>query len=135
MKNFRDLQVWCKAHELTVAVYRRTAAFPREETFGLTRQIRRCSSSIGANIAEGCGRRGNGELHRFFQIAAGPVSALENHLVLARDLEFLRSEEYDQFIARVVELRKMLAGLIAKVDVERNAGYEIGKRTNVDAVP
>jgi len=125
MKDFRDLLVWRKAHELTLAMYRRTALFPREELFGLTKQIRRCSGSIGANIAEGCGRRGNGELHRFLQIATGSVSELENHLFLARDLEFLRAQEYEEFRLRVVELRKMLASLILKVDLERNAGYEI----------
>ena len=57
MKNFRDLQVWDKAHKLTLEAYKITQAFPREELYGLTSQIRRSSASIGANIAEGCGRR------------------------------------------------------------------------------
>jgi four helix bundle protein len=63
MKDFRNLQVWGKAHDLTLAVYRETKHFPKEELFGLTSQMRRCSASIGANIAEGCGRSGNAELH------------------------------------------------------------------------
>lgn len=127
MKDFRDLMVWRKAHALTVAIYHRTALFPKEEMFGLTRQIRRCSGSIGANIAEGCGRRGNGELHRFLQIASGSVSELESHFLLALDLGFLSSEEHAHFASRIIEVRKMLAALIAKVDLERNAGYEVAK--------
>jgi len=75
----------------------------------------------------GCGRRGNGELHRFLQIASGSVSELDNHFLLARDLGFLSSEEHAHFASRIIELRKMLAALIAKVDLERNAGYEVAK--------
>ncbi|MFZ0481563.1 MAG: four helix bundle protein [Terriglobales bacterium] len=71
MHDFKDLRVWTKAHVLTVAVYRSTREFPREELFGLTSQMRRASSSIGANIAEGCGRRSDGELTRFLHIARG----------------------------------------------------------------
>jgi 23S rRNA-intervening sequence protein len=69
MKSFRDLKVWEKAHLLALAAYDGTANFPTQEMFGLVSQIRRCASSIPANIAEGCGRRGNGEFHRFLQIA------------------------------------------------------------------
>jgi four helix bundle protein len=91
MKNFRDLQVWGKAHVLALDVYRLTARFPREELFGLTSQMRKCSASIAANIAEGCGRRGNAEFHRFLQIAAGSASELEYHILLARDLGYLEA--------------------------------------------
>jgi hypothetical protein len=62
VKDFRDLQVWHKAHHLTLAVYRFTATFPREERYGLTTQLRRSSSSIAANLAEGCGRNGDADL-------------------------------------------------------------------------
>src|SRR4051812_37370068 len=74
MKDFRDLKVWEKAHELTLACYTETMQFPKHEIFGLVSQIRRSSSSIPANIAEGCGRRGNAELHRFLQIGMGSAS-------------------------------------------------------------
>jgi|SRR5579864_4154096 len=86
MKDFRDLKVWEKAHQLTLAIYRLTATFPREERFGLTSQVRRCSASIGANIAEGCGKRGNAEFQRFLQIASGSASELDYHLLLSHDL-------------------------------------------------
>jgi len=61
MKDFRGLSVWRKAHAVTLEIYRVTRSFPREETYGITSQMRRCSSSVAANIAEGCGRRGNTE--------------------------------------------------------------------------
>ncbi|HET9283335.1 MAG TPA: four helix bundle protein [Candidatus Angelobacter sp.] len=76
MKNFRDLKVWEKAHALVLLCYEATKPFPRNEIFGLVSQIRRAGSSIPANIAEGCGRRGNAELHRFLQIAMGSATSL-----------------------------------------------------------
>jgi four helix bundle protein len=85
MKDFRQLKVWQKSHQLTLAVYKLTASFPREETYGLSAQIRRASSSISANLAEGCGRNGDAELARYCSIASGSASELEYHLLLARD--------------------------------------------------
>ena len=67
MKDFRDLDVWHKAHQLTLDAYRITASFPKQEMFGMTSQIRRAAVSIAANIAEGCGKRGNGEFQRFLE--------------------------------------------------------------------
>ena len=80
MQDFKDLVVWQKAHQLTLALYQRTAKFPREELFGLASQIRRCSASIGAHLAEGCGRKGHAEFHRFLQVAAGSANELEYYL-------------------------------------------------------
>lgn len=94
MKDFRDVKVWQKAHELALEVYKATAVFRREELYGLTSQIRRSCISIPANIAEGCGRSGDAELARFFQIAMGSASELEYHCLLARDLGFLTTSTY-----------------------------------------
>lgn len=77
VKDFRELKVWQKAPELTLAVYQLTATFPREELYGLTTQLRRSSSSISANLAEGCGRNGDAEFARFCSIAMGSASELE----------------------------------------------------------
>lgn len=82
MKNFRDLQVWEKAHLLALDAYRVTNASPRHELFGLTSQIRRAAVSIAANLAEGCGNRGNGEFQRYLNIACGSSSELEYHFLL-----------------------------------------------------
>jgi four helix bundle protein len=89
MKNVRDLQVWEKAHLLPLASYKITNGFPKQEMYGMSSQIRRCAASIPANIAEGCGKRGNGEFQRFLNIAIGSASELEYHFLLAQDLGFI----------------------------------------------
>ena len=94
MRNYKDLWVWDEGHQLTLAVYKATASFPKDERFGLTSQIRRASASIGANLAEGCGRRSDGEMGRFVQIAMGSGAELSYHLLLSKDLELLPEEEY-----------------------------------------
>jgi four helix bundle protein len=121
MKNFRDLQVWHKAHSLTLTSYRITSTFPKQEMYGLISQIRRCAASIPANIAEGCGKRGNGEFYRFLNIALGSASELEYHFLLARDLSFVKEESYQQLERRVVEIKRMLASLACKVQADRLA--------------
>ena len=111
MRNFKELRVWQAAHELTLAVYRATSRFPREELYGLISQMRRASVSIGANLAEGCGRYSGGELNRFVQIARGSASELEYHLLLAHDLEFLVRDEYQALQQSLTSVRKMLMSL------------------------
>ena len=112
MQDFRNLKVWGKGHGLTLELYRITRAFPQEEIYGLTSQIRRAAASIGANIAEGCGRRGDPELRRFLLIAMGSASELEYHLVLARDLDFLDPATHHKLEKNVVDVKRMLASLI-----------------------
>ena len=106
MKDFRDLKVWEKAHALVLACYGATKPFPREEIFGLVSQIRRAASSIPANIAEGCGRRGNAELHRFLQMAMGSANELEYHLLLSKDLGYLKVEDHQRLQPRVEEVKR-----------------------------
>jgi four helix bundle protein len=118
MKDFRKLSVWEKSHSLVIEIYKITASFPKNETFGLTSQIRRACASIPANIAEGCGRDGETELARFLQIALGSASELEYHILLARDLTFLDEKSYDNLNNRVTEVKRMLTSLIQKLRVE-----------------
>ena len=115
MQSFRSLRVWEKAHKLTLDVYTCSKAFPREETYGLTSQMRRASASIGMNIAEGCCRKGGTEMARFLQIAIGSASEVEYQLLLAYDLEYLRNPEYDRLAIQVVEVKRMLSSLMQKV--------------------
>ena len=112
MEDFKDLRVWGKAHELTLAVYQKTRAFPKEEIYGLTSQLRRASASVGANIAEGCGRRSDAEMRRFVQIARGSANEVEYHLLLAKDLNFLTADEHKALEAKVLEIQRMLASLV-----------------------
>ena len=119
MKDFRQLRVWEKAHHLTLAVYKATAAFPRAELYGLTSQTRRACVSIPANIAGGCGRSGDAELARFLQIAMGSASELEYHLLLARDLNLLNSSDYEHLANGVTEVKRMLTSFIQKLRADR----------------
>jgi four helix bundle protein len=121
MKDFRDLMVWRKAHSLTVDTYHVTNGFPKQEIYGMTSQIRRCAVSIAANIAEGCGKRGNAEFQRFLNISTGSASELEYYFLLAHDLGFLSDANYGELHSRVVEVKRMLASLVHKIEAERLA--------------
>lgn len=115
VQDFRELMVWRKAHELTLAVYEATQGFPSFELFGLTRQMRRAAGSIGANIAEGAGRDSGLDFGRFLQMAVGSASELEYHTILARDLHYLQEDLAETIIADAQEVRRMLSSLIQKV--------------------
>jgi len=115
MKDFRQLMVWEKAHQLALTVYKATAKFPKEELYGLTSQIRRASMSIPTNIAEGCGRNTDAEFARFLQIAMGSASETEYELILARDLEFLANDNYESLHNEVEEVKRMLASLLKTI--------------------
>jgi four helix bundle protein len=115
MKDFRQLHVWQKAHQLTLAVYRVTASFPRAELYGLTMQLRRSSASIGANLAEGCGRDGDAEFARFCSISMGSASELDYHLLLASDLKLIDASDYTELAQQTSEVKRMLTGLLQKL--------------------
>lgn len=119
MKNFRELKVWEKAHHLTLAVYKVTTIFPRDELYGLTSQLRRACTSVPANIAEGCGRGSDAEFARFLQIAIGSASELEYHLLLARNLNLLRQVEYEQLDQEITDIKRMLTSFIQKLKADR----------------
>jgi four helix bundle protein len=116
MRNYRDLQVWTKAHTLTLDLYRLSQAFPREEIYGPTSQLRRSVASIGANLAEGCGRRTSAELARFVKIAMGSASELDYHLLLSHDLGFLKSNDFTRTASALTEVRKMLTSFLNSVE-------------------
>ena len=119
VRNFRELKVWEKAHQLTLSVYRATVDFPAEEKFGLTSQLRRAAAAIPANIAEGCGRAGERELARFLQIAMGSASELEYHLLLAHDLDLVDAASYQQLHDSTTEVKGMLTSFIRKLTADR----------------
>lgn len=115
MQDFKKLKVREKSLELTIAVYKATSTFPKEQLYGLTSQIRRSSESIPANIAEGWGRGGSGELGMFLHYAMGSASILEYHLLLARDLALLDGTKYKALSDRIVEVKRMLSALVQRV--------------------
>ena len=118
MKDFRQLVIWQKAHQLTLEIYQFTKLFPREETYGLTAQIRGAARSIPTNLAEGCGREGDNELARFCVIARGSASELEYHLLLAHDLKLI-DQDYGRLAEQTIEITEMLTALIQKLNAER----------------
>jgi four helix bundle protein len=115
MRNYRDLQVWKRAHQLTLEVYRLSQAFPANERYGLTSQVRRSCASVPANLAEGCGRRSDGEMSRFIQIAMGSGTELSCHLLLARDLALLKEADYKHLSSELQQILCMLSSLLGKI--------------------
>jgi four helix bundle protein len=115
MQNFRNLQVWQRAHRLTLDVYRATRPFPKYERFGLTGQIRRASSAIPANLAEGCGRGSDADFARFVQMALGSASELDYHLLLCHDLGYLSMESYQVLSGETASIMRMISGLLTKL--------------------
>ncbi len=112
MQDFRKLEVWQIAHQLTLDVYSATKEFPADERFSLTSQIRRACSSIGANLAEGCGRGSDTDFARFVQIAMGSACELECHLILGKDLSYLDVKLHQQLETETQRVKKMLASLL-----------------------
>ena len=121
MRNYRDLQTWNKAHKLTLDLYVLSRQFPKEEMYGLTSQLRRAASSIGANLAEGCGRQTNSEFARFVRISMGSASELDYHLLLARDLGLVETDAYQRAFKALTEVRKMLTSLLSTIELETPA--------------
>jgi len=118
VKDFRDLKVWEKSHNLALLAYKHTQNFPKQEMFGLTSQMRRAAVSIPTNIAEGCGRGGNFELARFLSIAMGSASELEYLLFISAGLGFLNRIDHKELELATTEVKRMLASLIAKINAE-----------------
>ncbi len=120
MKDFRRLQVWEKAHNLVLTIYRKSQDFPKEELYGLVSQMRRCAVSIPSNVAEGCGRKGDAELSRFLGIAMGSASELEYQCHLAQDLGYWQSyADYECISQEITEVKKMLGAFISRLEMDR----------------
>jgi four helix bundle protein len=115
MQDFRQLSVWNKAHQLVLAIYKETGAFPEHEKYGLTSQVRRAVVSIPTNIAEGCGRNSNPDLARFLSIAMGSASEVEYQIILARDLGYITPEDANRLEDNLLEVKRMLNALLRKV--------------------
>jgi four helix bundle protein len=120
LKDFRELKVWQRAHELTLAMYGATARFPKEETYGLTAQLRRACTSIPTNIAEGCGRGSDADFAHFLQIAMGSASETEYQLLLSRDLGYLTQDEYPALQDCVQEVKRMISSLLKTLRASGN---------------
>ncbi|HEX8348491.1 MAG TPA: four helix bundle protein [Hymenobacter sp.] len=122
MFDFRKLRIWQESYELTLAVYRLTRSFPKDELFGLTSQLRRSAASVPHNIAEGCGRQSAPDSVRFLTIAMGSASELESQILLAQGLDYVPTATVELILSDVVRLRKMLTAYYQKVKLNQGNG-------------
>lgn len=109
---FTDLNAWKKAHEVVLLTYRLTKAFPKDEMFGLTNQMRRAAVSAESNIAEGFGRNTSKDKQHFFGIAKGSLLELQSQSITARDLEYITEEEFQKIREMLLNAIRLCAGLV-----------------------
>jgi four helix bundle protein len=113
--NWRDLQVWKKAHALTIEIYRLTKKFPPEEKFALTSQLQRAACSIALNIVEGHSRKTSKEFLQFLNIARGSLEELRYLLLLSCDIGYIEQSEMDAMESSAGEICLMLDALIKSI--------------------
>ncbi len=112
LKNFTDLNVWKEGHKLVIMIYRISKSFPQDEQFGLTSQIRRAAVSVTSNIAEGFSRLSYKDKAHFFSIAHGSLTEIQNQLLVARDVEYVTTDDFEKIAEQTVITHKLLNGLI-----------------------
>lgn len=112
IRSFTDLYTWQESHKLVLQVYKSTKKFPREETYSLVDQMKRCSVSISSNIAEGFSRNSKKEKQQFYSMAKGSLTELQNQLLVARDVGYISKEEFDKISNQTVLVHKLLNGLV-----------------------
>ena len=116
LRTYKDLEVWQKAYELCLSFYRLSRGFPKDETYGLTSQMRRAAVSVISNIAEGYGRRSRKEYVQMLNVAYGSLNEFEAQLMLARDLSYLLDADFLQLQDTLGQVERMLTALIRALD-------------------
>lgn len=110
--NFTKLIAWQKCHKIVLEIYKITKNFPSEEKFGLSNQIRRASVSVTSNIAEGFGRKSSKDKSHFYSMAKGSLLEIQNQLIIAKDLQYIKEKEFDTISKDIIESAKIISGLI-----------------------
>ena len=125
IKDFTDLDAWQKGHQLVLEIYRLAKSFPKDELFALTIQIRRAAISVTSNIAEGFGRISIKEKIHFYFIAQGSITELQNQLIIARDLDYLSGDNFENCLRLSRNTAQIISGLIrsCKARLSRTPGY------------
>jgi four helix bundle protein len=119
IKDFYDLDVWKKGHELVLEIYKITKDFPKEEKFGIIDQLRRAASSITANIAEGFERYHFNDKIKFYYQARGSVAEVQSFLLLSRDLEYIKTEKCEELNKQADTIRQLINGLIRAIEKQK----------------
>ena len=112
INSYQDLEVWKKAMELVTDIYKATQAFPKEELYGLTNQLRRASVSVPANIAEGWGRGTTKGYIQFLRIARGSLLEVETLMTISHNLGCANAQDLEQILQKIIEISKMMNALI-----------------------
>ncbi len=112
IQSFTGLIAWQEAHKLVLLVYRVTQTFPKEESFGLTNQLRRAAVSISSNIAEGFSRKSAKEKSQFYRMALGSLTEVQNQILISRDIQYVAKKEFDDIAQQTVIVSKLINGLI-----------------------
>jgi four helix bundle protein len=112
VKSYRDLVAWQKSVELALGIYRATQSFPKQETYGLTSQLRRAAVSVPSNIAEGHARLSTGEFRQFLGHARGSLVEIETQLLISRRLGYMNESDAEKLADRTTEIGKILHGLL-----------------------
>ncbi len=115
MRDYKKYNVWELGHQITLEVYELTKAFPKEEVYGMTSQMRRAAYSIPSNIVEGCGRESDAEFRRFLIISQGSASELEYFTILANNLGYIDNDSFEIILDKVNKVRRSLYNLIDKI--------------------
>jgi four helix bundle protein len=114
IKSFTDLTTWQEGHRLVLEIYKITSNFPKEEQFGLTNQLRRAAVSFTSNIAEGFSRFSYKEKSQFYSMALGSLTEIQNQLLIAKDISYMKKPEFEKLASLTVDINKMTNGLIKK---------------------
>ena len=114
--DYKKLQFFKKAHELTLEIYKITKDFPKEERYGLKSQLERASSSIGSNIAEGSGRSSFKDFKNFLYNSLGSAKEVEYQLLIAKDLEYISRRTYDELMSLIDHVIGSLTNYMKKIN-------------------
>ena len=116
IQKFTDLKTWEEAHKLVLLIYKITDKFPDKERYALTSQMRRAAVSVSSNIAEGFGRRGKKEKIQFYSIGQGSLTELQNQLIVAKDVGYLKESEFRGIELHAILVHKLMTGLIKSIN-------------------
>ena len=115
IRNFTDLDIWKKSHQLTLLIYVIVSQFPKDERFALSDQIRRAVVSIESNIAEGFSRLGKLEKRQFYSVARGSLTEVQCQTLIAKDLGFVNVEQFNQAQDLIVDINKMFTSILKRI--------------------
>jgi four helix bundle protein len=119
IRSFTDLVSWKEAHKLVIMIYQSVKNFPREETYSLVDQMKRCSVSISSNISEGFSRQTKKEKVQFYYMSKGSLTELQNQLLVAKDVEYLSKQQFNELAQQTILVHKLLNGLIKTSETKK----------------